>query len=310
MGLRINETTSNEIYESKQYTGSRRESADVSENQTTSSGVIYEHETEPTPQSYVYTKEQIMGTAASTENLQFQNNLKILGFYSGSVATDGNLGSAESLRAIKNFQRVYGLAINGGSNEETRAKLNEVITFYNNTLNDPELSTVAQIKKGYSDYSESVVKADVARAWTFLRAGMGLTAKQAAGVMGNIMSESGASPTNAQDSKMGTKKLRDTDYTYSATDNIAYGIIQWKHSDRKKGLLDMAGTMGSSVSDWNVQFAYLRKEMETSYKDSWKKITNKDDVINATKVFCEEIEGPDCSDERLNNADKIYNALA
>lgn len=311
MGLRINETTSNEIYESKQYTGSKRESADVSENQTTSSGVIYEHETESTPQSYIYTKEQIMGTTASTENLQFQNNLKILGFYSGSVATDGNLGSQESLRAIKNFQRVYGLPIDGVSSEQTRAKLNEVMTFYNNTLKDPDLSTVAQIVKGFSDYNESIVKADVARTWTFLRVGMGVTAKQAAGVMGNIMNESGASPTNANDDIMGVKRLRDTTYAYSNSDEIAYGIIQWRHSSRKKGLSDMASNMKSSVSDCNVQFAYLRSELESSYyKPAWKEITDKDDIENAAKVFCSKIEVVGWENKRLTDANTVYNALA
>lgn len=314
MGLRINEATGSEIYESKQYTGSRKGNTNTSGNQATSSGVIYEHETEPTPKSCVYTKEQILGTTASTENLQFQNNLKVLGFYSGSVATDGNLGSQESLRAIKNFQRVYGLPINGGSNEQTRAKLNEVITFYNSTLNDPDLSTVAQLVKNHSDYSEGVVKADVARTWTFLRVGMGLTAKQASGVMGNIMKESGASPTNANNQKMGSDKLRDTNYVYSVNDGISYGIIQWLDS-RKQGLLDMAGTMGSSVSDWNVQFAYLRKEVETSYKSSWTKITGKDDIENAAKVFCKEIEVANWAEnlddnDRMKYANTVYGALA
>ena len=310
MGLRINEATSNEIYESKQYTGSRKDNANVSGNQDTSSGVIYEHKTEPIPKSCVYTKEQILGATANTENMQFQNNLKILGFYSSSVATDGNLGSQESLRAIKNFQRVYGLPINGGSNEETRAKLNEVVTFYNNTLNDPDLSTVAKIVSGYSDYNEAIVKADVARTWTFLRVGMGLTAKQASGVMGNIMHESGASPTNAQDSAMPSKKLRDTTYTYSVTDNIAYGIIQWKNQSRKQGLKDMASTMGSAVSDWNVQFAYLRSELETSFKSAWEKIKDKDDIENAAKVFCAEVEITAWNNQRLEKANTVYNALA
>lgn len=311
MGLRINETTGNEIYEPKQYTGSRKSNADSAENQPTSSGVIYEQGADTTSQSCVYTKEQILGTASSVENRQFQNNLKVLGFYSGSVATDGNLGSQESLRAIKNFQRVYGLSINGGSNEQTRAKLNEVITFYNSTLNDPDLSTVAQLVKGHSDYSESVVKADVARTWTFLRVGMGLTVKQASGVMGNIMSESGASPTNAQNTKMGSDKLRDTNYVYSATDGIAYGIIQWQETSRKKGLLDMADIMGSSFGDCNVQFAFLRKEVEgASLKSEWKKITDKDDIENAAKIFCNKIEITAWNNERLEDANTVYNALA
>lgn len=310
MGLKISEAIDNGAYEFKQYTGSQRENTNASENQAVNAGVIYEHETKPTSESCVYTKEQILGTAASTENMQFQNNLKILGFYSASVATDGNLGSQESLRAIKNFQRVYGLPINGGSNEQTRTKLNEVITFYN-SLKSSDLSTVAQIVNGYSDYNESIVKADVARTWTFLRTGMGLTAKQAAGVMGNIMHESGASPTNAQDSKIpGSSKLRDTTYVYSATDGIAYGIIQWQHSSRKQGLLDMANNMGSTVSDCNVQFAYLRNEVETSLKSAWKKITDKDDVENAAKVFCTEIEITAWNSKRLDKANVVNGALA
>ncbi|MCM1191231.1 MAG: phage tail tip lysozyme [Butyrivibrio sp.] len=292
------------------YTGSRKEKESNSANQALEPAATYEHGTEQTSALGLYTKAQVMGTTASAENNQFQNNLKILGFYSASVATDGNLGSAESMRAIKKFQRVYGLQINGGSNAETRAKLNEVVAFYNNTLNDSELSTVAQRKKGHSDYSESTVKADVARAWTFLRMGMGLTVKQASGVMGNIIEESGASPTNANDGAMGTNNLRDTTYVYSATDGIAYGIIQWANSSRKQGLLDMANTMGSSVSDYNVQFAHFRSEMESSYKTAWKKITDKDDIKNAAEVFCKEIEGTKWNSIRKDHADVVYNALA
>lgn len=310
MGLRVNETTSNVIYESKQYMGSRKENADASENQAANSGVIYEHSTESASKSCIYTREQILSTTSSAANRQFQNNLKTLGFYSGSVATDGNLGSQESMRAIKNFQRVYGLSVNGGSNEETRAKLNEVITFYNNTLKDSELSTVAQRVKGFSDYSENVVKADVARAWTFLRVGMGLTAKQAAGVMGNIMHESGASPTNAQDGMMGVEKLRDTTYSYSATDGVAYGIIQWQHSDRKQKLANMANTMGSTTADYNVQFAYLRKELETDYANSLKKIKNSDSIEYVAKEFCDIVERTEWVEDRLTDANTVYDALA
>ncbi len=185
------------------------------------------------------------------------------------------------------------------------------MSFYNSTIKDTDLPTIAQIVKGFSDYNESVVKADVARTWTFLRVGMGLTAKQAAGIMGNIMKESGASPTNAQDSKIsGTPKLRDTTYSYSSTDNIAYGIIQWKSKDRKQGLIDMANTMGSTVSNCNVQFAYLKNELETTYKAALKKIKDKDSIENAAKVFCSDVEVTSWNSERLEYANTIYNALA
>ena len=73
----------------------------------------------------------------------------------------------------------------------------------------------------------------------------------------------------------------------------------------------MASTMGSSVGDWNVQFAYLRKEVEgASLKSAWKKITDKDDIENAAKIFCNEIEITAWNNERLTDANTVYNALA
>lgn len=310
MGLRIDETINKTFYDTKLNIGNQVKNADTTDKQFIEAGVIYKREVEPNAKSCVYSKEQILGTNYSVENRQFQNNLKILGFYSSSVATDGNLGSQESIRAIKNFQRVYGLPINGGSNDQTRTKLNEVLNFYNNTLNNSNLSTVAQIVNGYSDYNESIVKADIAKTWTFLRVGMGLTSKQASGIMGNIMHESGASPTNAQDSKIsGASKLRDTFYVYSTTDDVAYGIIQWKNSSRKQGLLDMANIMGRSVGDSNVQFAYLRKELETSCNSAFRKITGADNVENAARVFCSEVEITAWNDQRLDKANTIYSAL-
>lgn len=126
--MRIGNISGNVICEAKKYTEtSRQETLDVSEGLATNSGVVYERGTVLSAKSYIYTKEQIQSTTYSVENRQFQNNLKILGFYSSSAATD----------------------------------------------------------------------------------------------------------------------------------NVAYGIIQWKYSGRKQGLLDMASTMESSVGDCNVQFAYL-----------------------------------------------------
>ena len=60
----------------------------------------------------------------------------------------------------------------------------------------------------------------------------------------------------------GPQKLRDTDYYYSSTDGAGYGIMQWTRADRKAGLMNMAYSMGSSVSDLNVQFAYMKSEVE------------------------------------------------
>ena len=80
MGLRINEINNNESYEIKPYTSSKNENSNASENNFASYGVVYEHNTDKTLESCVYTKEQVMAARSSVENKQFQNNLKILGF--------------------------------------------------------------------------------------------------------------------------------------------------------------------------------------------------------------------------------------
>ena len=54
--------------------------------------------------------EAIVITASQSENKQIQQRLKELGYYSGSI--DGIIGS-QSLKAIKNFQRDYGLTVDG-----------------------------------------------------------------------------------------------------------------------------------------------------------------------------------------------------
>lgn len=54
--------------------------------------------------------EEIVITASQSENKQIQQRLKELGYYTGNI--DGIIGS-QSLRAIKNFQRDYGLTVDG-----------------------------------------------------------------------------------------------------------------------------------------------------------------------------------------------------
>ncbi len=54
--------------------------------------------------------EEVAITASQTENKQIQQKLKDLGYYKGNI--DGILGS-QSVTAIRNFQRDYGLSVDG-----------------------------------------------------------------------------------------------------------------------------------------------------------------------------------------------------
>ena len=154
-----------------------------------------------------------------------------LGFYSGP--TDGNLSSKASKRAIENFQKVYGLYKNGEMNGATKQKLTSAYTMKCNIMRS---SAISNIDKAIEEKSLDYIQRDTfANVWTFLRIGMGLTKRQAAGVCGNILAESVFSADNAEDKK-GYPGAHNKEYKYSTRDEIGYGLIQWTFSSRKQGL--------------------------------------------------------------------------
>lgn len=63
---------------------------------------------------------QITAVATTSQNKQVQQKLKELGYYTGAV--DGIFGT-QTVRAIKNFQRDYGLTVDGIVGKNTLAKL-------------------------------------------------------------------------------------------------------------------------------------------------------------------------------------------
>lgn len=250
-----------------------------------SSGVIYEKSSNI--ESYGLYSSSGVSTQKLSNNYQIQTALFSLGFYSGP--TDGNLSSEMSKKAIKNFQRVYGLCQSGTMNGATKTKLNKAYSMKCKIMSS---SAISNIDKEITEYTFDYTQKDTfANVWTFLRVGMGLTQRQAAGVCGNILCESVFSADNAQD-RAGYPGVHNKDYKYSTTDGVGYGLIQWTFSSRKQGLKDMAKNMGLSVSNINAQLAWFREEMETTFSKSWKKICNATKAKKASDIFLEEIENP------------------
>ena len=157
-------------------------------------GVVYEKGSNDDEELHLYKAEEISAPKLSN-NYQIQNALFSLGFYNG--ATDGNLTSEKSKTAIRQFQKVYGLAENGRVDSATKKKLNSAYAMKSKITNS---SAVANIDKEIDKYTmDYIQRENFAKTWTFLRVGMGLTKKQAAGVCGNILAESVFSADNAQD---------------------------------------------------------------------------------------------------------------
>lgn len=242
-----------------------------------------------------------------SNNYQIQNALWSLGFYSGP--TDGQLTSALSKKAIKNFQTVYGLDSTGKMNSITKSKLN---TAYNMKCKIANSSAINDIDKSIKKYTFDYIQRDTfANMWTFLRVGMGLTQNQTAGVCANILCESVFSPDNAQDSSY--PGLHNKNYKYSTTDKVGYGLLQWTTSDRKSRLKNTAQSMGLSVSNINAQFACFREEMTSvkSFKNSWSQIKKAKTYKEASDIFLRNIEKPKIKNytERRNYAKIIYDKM-
>lgn len=115
-------------------------------------------------------------TAAATstsdqyENYHIQCYLASLKFYVGP--TDGYLTSDLSKKAIKNFQKVYGLTETGEMDKTTKSKLNAAYTMKVNSAMD---SAVDNLVSKFS--LDSRQKDTLLNTWTFLRNGMGLNQK-------------------------------------------------------------------------------------------------------------------------------------
>lgn len=241
----------------------------------------------------------LIGVATATAK-QLQKDLSDMGFYLSAI--DGNLNSSKMQQAVKNFQRVFGYTITGKVTD-AMSSITNMAKKYREYLNGS--ATKFAGKYGM----DSIQKQAYALTMTVLRDSMGLSKYQTAGVMANIYAESAFSQDNAQNNKY--PGIHNTNYIYTTTDSVGYGLLQWTYSTRKQGLLDMSKSMNSSTSSLSVQLAYFRYEMEKQYTSSWKKIKNASSYSAASDIFLEEIEKPAVKnyDQRREYAKQIYNCM-
>ncbi len=272
-----------------------------------SQGVIYERKSASTVEYATYSSTGTINATYSnvtlSSNYLIQNALNNLGFYNGP--TDGYLSSDLSKKAIKNFQTTYGLTVTGEMDTTTKSVLEEASNLKSNVhLSDGMASLAASLSL------DATQTRNLSRIWAFLRVGMGLTAAQASGVLGNIYEESLFSETNAQD-KCGYEGKYNTEYQYSTTDKVGYGLLQWTFSSRKQGLLDQAEEMDLSYTDINAQLAYFRSEMCGEFATVWNQIKNTATAAEVSDIFLREIENPEVKnyDERQDTSNTIYAQL-
>ena len=123
---------------------------------------------------------------------------------------------------------------------------------------------------------------------------MGFTAAAAAGVVGNLVQESG---------------LR----TDAIGDNgTSGGLAQW-HNERLDALKRFAAARGKEWTDLDTQIEFLAEEMRTSYADTYAKMQNAELPEIAGQIMTDEYEIPDPASanyaQRQANARAAYEAM-
>ena len=123
---------------------------------------------------------------------------------------------------------------------------------------------------------------------------MGFTASAAAGVVGNLVQESG---------------LR----TDAIGDNgTSGGLAQW-HNERLDALKRFAAARGKEWTDLDTQIEFLAEEMRTSYADTYAKMQSAELPEIAGKIMTDEYERPDPASanygQRIANARAAYEAM-
>lgn len=117
----------------------------------------------------------------------------------------------------------------------------------------------------------------------------GFTPQQSAGIIGNLVAESGVNP----------KRVQSTDSPKGDKDNITvnnvtgYGIAQWTSSGRQQGLVDFARARGMQIEgDLALQLDYLTKELTIDYKAIYDAIKVAPDLATASSIFMTKFERP------------------
>ena len=171
------------------------------------------------------------------------------------------------------------------------------------------------------------------KTWSHL-IGSGMTPEGAAGLMGNLYSESGIIPTRVE--TLCLKRLREagklyTDATYTAfvddgTINrdeflhplpgrqYGYGLAQWTSPGRKGKLYDHCKARKTSIGDLAAQLEFLVTELQQSYPSVWQVLTSTDSIKEASDAVLTKFEMPaDCSQAvkstRAGYGQQIYAAL-
>jgi len=130
-----------------------------------------------------------------------------------------------------------------------------------------------------------------AKVATQLMSSLGLKDFQAAGIVGNLLAESGLEAARVQDTPPGQKGLLKVD------GRTGYGYAQWTSSGRQQGLWDFAKSKGldpatQPLTD-GVNIGYLVKELKQSYSGVVSSLKSSTSLQEASNTVLFDFESPE-----------------
>ena len=118
---------------------------------------------------------------------------------------------------------------------------------------------------------------------------LGLTDAQAAGIVGNMIAESGVENARPQNTPPGTKGPLVVD------GKTGYGIVQWTSQGRQQKLYDFAKSKGHDMSKpltMDIEYKFFLKEFRESYGSVLSQIKQARDTKTASTIFMQQYEIP------------------
>jgi hypothetical protein len=141
---------------------------------------------------------------------------------------------------------------------------------------------------------------------------LGLTADQAAGIVGNMAAESGVENARVQGSRPGEKGVLKVD------GKTGYGIVQWTSQGRQQALADYAKSRGADLSkplSMDIEYQFFLKEFKGKYGHVLSQLKQAKDVKTASTIFMQQYEVPAGYKteakimERYNMSKPVYDKL-
>ena len=129
--------------------------------------------------------------------------------------------------------------------------VNNAITMY-----DPNDKPCSETASTIAAASTTLAGNDRAEQIFRFLVGKGLTAAQAAGVMGNLYAESGFDPAIEEGGRV-------VDANYTPRGGVGFGIAQWTDPGRQNNLIAFQKSSGKTIIDLSMQLDFLWKEMNS-----------------------------------------------